>query len=123
MKGTSLPISFIACEARGAVRHAFSLVDDKVSVTRQVHLRAQVHVDAAPALKLVSARGTVWNTAVLMEIVEAGRAGHVIVGLGAAAQALAVATLPLVCTGKLAVIWTNWRRQRKTGKRSVFGWV
>lgn len=98
-------------------------MDDKVIVTGQVHLRAQVRGDAAPALKLVSARGTVWNTAVLMEIVEAGRAGHVVVGLSAAAQALAVATLPLVCTGKLAVIWANWRRQRQTGKRSVFGWV
>lgn len=116
MKCPSLPISLIACEARGAVGHTFSPVDDKVSVTGQVHLRAQVHVDAAPALKLVSAWGTVWHTAIFVVVVEAGIAGHVVVGFRTAAQALAVATLPHVCAGKLAVFWANWRRQRKMGK-------
>ncbi len=121
VKGTSLPISLVACEARGAVGHTFSPVDDKVSVTGQVHLRAQVHGDAAPALKLVRARGTVWHTATLVLVVEAGGAGHVVVGFSAAAQALAVATLPLVCAGEFAVFWAYWRRQREMGKRSVLG--
>ena len=121
MKGTSLPISLIACEARGAVGHTFSPVDDKVSVTGQVHLRAQFHGDAAPALKLVSARGAVWHTSVLVEVVEAARAGRFIVGFSTATQALAVATLPLVCTGKLAVLWAYWRRQRKKGGEVSFG--
>lgn len=121
MKGTSLPITLVACETGGAVGHTFSPVDDKVRVAGQVHLRTGVQGNAAPALKLVSVCGTVWYTAIVMVVVEAGRAGHVIVGFSAAAKALAVATLPLVCTGMLAVFWTYWRRQRKTGKRSVLG--
>lgn len=56
-----------------------------------------------------------------MVVVEAGGAGHVVVGLGAGAQTLAVATLPLVRAGKLAVFWAYWRRRRKMGKRSVWG--
>ena len=123
VKGTSLPISLVACEARGAVGHTFSPVDDKVSVARQVHLRAQVHGDAAPALKFVSVWRTVWHAAALVVVVQAGGAGHVVVGLGAAAQALAVATLPLVCAGQFTMLRTHWRRQRKMGKRSVFGWM
>lgn len=121
MKAPSLPISLVALEARGAVWHTFSPVDDEVSLTGQVHLRAQLHGDAAPALKLVSARGTLRHTAILVQVVEAGVTGRVIVGFGAATQALAVATLPLVCTSKLAVFWTHWRRQQKIGKRSVLG--
>lgn len=117
----SLPISLVLREAGGAVGHAFSPVDDKVIVVLQVHFRAQVHGDAAPALKLERVCGTVRHTATLVVVVEAGGAGHVVVGFGAAAQALAVATLPLVCTGKLAVVWAYWRRQRKMGKRSVLG--
>lgn len=92
-----------------------------MGVAGQVHLRAQVHGDAAPALKLVSVWGTVWYTAILVVVVEAGGAGHVVVGFSTAAQALAVATLPLVCTGKLAVVWAYWRTQTETGKRSVLG--
>ena len=107
MKGTSLPISLVACEAGGAVEHTFSPVDDKVRFAGQVHLTAQVHGDAAPALELVSAGGAVWHAAVLVEVVEAGGTGHVVVGFSAAAQALAVATLPLVGTGVLAVFWAN----------------
>lgn len=120
MKGTSLPISLVACEARGAVGHTLSPVDDKVSVAGQVHLGAQVHGDAAPALELVSVWGTVLHAATLVVVVDAAGAGHVVVGFGAAAQALAVATLALVCAGKLAVVWAYWRRQRKMGKRLVF---
>lgn len=119
VKGTSLPISLVACETGGAVGHTFSPVDDKVGVACQVHLGARVQGDTAPALKLISACGTVWDTAIIVVVVEAGRAGHVVVGFSAAAQALAVATLPLVCTGMLAVVWTHWRRHRKMGKRSV----
>lgn len=55
MKAVSLPISLVAFEAGGAVGHTFSPVDDEVSVAEQVHLRAHLHGDAAPALKLVSA--------------------------------------------------------------------
>lgn len=111
--GASLPISFVACEARGAVEHTFSPVDDKVSVPGQVNLRAQFHSDATPALKLISAWGTVWHTATLVLVMDAGGAGHVVVGFSAAAKALAVATHPFVCTGKLAVFWAYWRRWRK----------
>lgn len=121
VKGTSLPISLVACEARGAVGHTFSPVDDKVSVAGQVHLGAQVHGDAAPALELVSVWGTVWHTVTLVVVVEAAGAGHVVVGFSTASQALAVATLSLVCTGKLAVFWAYWRRQRKVWKRTVLG--
>lgn len=74
-----------------------------MSITGQVHLRAQIHGDAAPAFEHVSAHGTVRYAAILVVVVEAGRAGHVVVGFSAAPQALAVATLPLVCAGKLAV--------------------
>lgn len=102
----SLPISLVAFEARGAVRHTFSPVDDEVSVTEQVHLRAHLHGDAAPALKLVSARGTVRHAAILMQVVEAGRTGHVVVGFSTASQALTMATLPLVRTSKIAVSGT-----------------
>ncbi len=84
-------------------------------------MRAQVHGDAAPALKLVSVWGTVWHAAALVVVVEAGGARHVVVGFSAAAQALAVTTLPLVCAGELAVFWAHWRRERKMGKRSVLG--
>lgn len=119
----SLPISLVAGEARGAVGHALSPVDDEVSVAGQVHLGAQVHGDAAPALEFVSVPGTVRHTATLVVIVEAGGARHVVVGFRAAAQALAVAALPLVCAGELAVLWAYWRRQRKMGKRSVLGGV
>ena len=112
MKGTSLPISLVACEAGGAFRHALSSVDDKVDVAGQVHASAEVHGDATPALKLVGARGTVRHAAALVVVVEAAGAGHVVARLGAASQALAVAALPLVRAGILAVVWANWRRQR-----------
>lgn len=111
----SLPIGLVACEAGRAVRHTFTPVEDKVIVTGKVHLRAQVHGDAAPALELVSVRGTVGHAAILVEVVQAGGAGRVAVGLGAAAQALAVATLPLVCAGMTAVFRAHWRRNRNMG--------
>lgn len=98
MKGVFLLICLVACEAGGAFWHAFSPVDDKLSVAEQVHLRAQVHGDATPALELVGARRAVLHTAALVVVVEAGRARHVVVGLSAATQALAVATLALVRT-------------------------
>lgn len=122
-RGTSLPISLVACEAGGAFGHALSPVDDKVHVYGQVHLGAQVHGDAAPALELVGVRGTVWYATTLVVVVEAGGAGHVVVGLGAAAQALAVATLPFVRAGELAVVRAHWRRQRKDGREVRFGWI
>lgn len=84
---------------------------------------AQVHGDAAPALKLVSVWGTVRHTVTLVVVVEAARAGRVVVGFSTAAQALAVTTLPLVCAGKLAVFGAYWRKWRKMRKRSVLiGW-
>lgn len=70
-------------------------------------MRAQVHGDAAPALELVGARGAVLHAAALVVVVEAGGARHVVVGFRAAAQALAVATLTLVCTGQRATFRTN----------------
>lgn len=99
MKGASLLICFVACEARRAIGHAFSPMDDKLSVAEQVHLGAQVHGDAAPPLKHVGARRAVLHATALVVEVEAGGARHVVVGFGAAAQALAVATLALVRTG------------------------
>lgn len=71
-------------------------------------MRAHVHGDAAPALELVGARGAVLHAAALVVVVEAGGARHVIVGFSAAAQALAVATLALVCTGERATFRTYW---------------
>lgn len=71
-------------------------------------MRAQVHGDAAPALELVGARGAVLHAAALVVVVEAGGARHVVVGFSAAAQALAVATLALVCTGECATFRTYW---------------
>lgn len=71
-------------------------------------MRAQVHGDAAPALELVGARGTVLHAAALVVVVEAGGARHIVVGLSAAAQALAVAALALVCTGECATFRTHW---------------
>lgn len=71
-------------------------------------MRAQVHGDAAPALELVGARGAVLHAAALVVVVQAGGARHVVVGLGAAAQALAVATLALVCAGEWAALRTHW---------------
>lgn len=115
MKGASLRICLIACEAGGAFGHAFSPVDDKLSVVEQVHLRAQIHGDAAPALELVGARRAVLHAAALVVVVEAGGARHVVVGLGAAAQALAVAALALVRAGQLAALRTDW------GDRGVRG--
>lgn len=107
MKGASLRICLVAREAGGAFGHAFSPVDDKLSVVEQVHLRAQIHGDAAPALELVSARRAVLHAAALVVVVEAGRARHVVVGLSAAAQALAVAALALVRAGELAALRTD----------------
>ena len=98
-------------------------MDDKVHVNGQVHLGAQVHGDAAPALELVGVRGTVWYAVTLVVVVEAGGAGHVVVGLGAAAQALAVATLPFVRAGELAVVRAHCRRQREDGREVSFGCV
>lgn len=118
----SVPISLVAREAGGAVRHTFSPVDDKVDVAGQVHACTQVHGDAAPALELVCVRGTVWNTATRVVVVEAGGAGRVAVGLSTATQALAVATLALVCTCMLAAVWADWRREReRDGGRGHFG--
>lgn len=94
-------------------------MDDEGSIAGQVHLGAQVHGDAAPALKLVGVWGTVRHAAILVVVVEAAGARHVVVGFGAAAQALAVATLPLVCTGQLAVFGAYWGKVRETGRRSV----
>lgn len=88
-------------------------MNDKLSVARQVHLRAQVHGDAAPALELVGVQRTVLHTAALMVVVEAGGARHVVVRFGTAAQALTMATLSLICAGKLAVFWAYWRRERE----------
>lgn len=107
MKDSSLPITLVTCEARGTVEHTLSVVDDKVKIAGQMHLSTQVHGNAAPALKLVGARGTVWDTPTLVVVVEAGGAGHVVVGFGAATEALAVATLPLVCTGKPTLLRAN----------------
>lgn len=119
MKDTSLLICLVACEAGGALEDAFSPVDDKLSVAEQVHLRAQVHGDAAPSLKFVGALGAVLHAAALVVVVEAGGARHVVVGFGAAAQALAVATLALVCTGERATFRTYCRdRQRGGGQMS-----
>lgn len=55
------------------------------------------------------------HAAALVVVVEAGGARHVVVGFGAAAQALAVATLALVCAGKFAAFRTYW------GDREVGG--
>lgn len=92
-------------------------MDNKVVVAGQVHLGAQVQGDAAPALELVGARRAVGHAAALVVGVQAGRAGHVVAGLRAAAQALAVATLSAVGAGQPAVGRANWRRQRKTEVR------
>lgn len=75
-------------------------------------MRAQVHGNAAPALELVGVRGAVWHAAALVVVVEAGGAGPVVVRLDAAAQALAVATLPPFCAGKLAAIGAHWGREK-----------
>lgn len=107
-KGTSLLIRLVACEAGGALGHALPPVDDELRVAEEVHLRAQVHGDAAPALELVGARGAVLHAAALVVVVQAGGARHVVVGLGAAAQALAVAALALVCAGERAALRTHW---------------
>lgn len=71
-------------------------------------MKAQVHGDAAPTLELVGARGAVLHAAAFVVVVEAGGARHVVVGFSAAAQALAVATLALVCTGEFATFRTYW---------------
>lgn len=82
-------------------------MNDKVSITWQVRLGAHLKCDAAPALKLVRAWWAVWHAALIVEIVEADGAGPVAVGLAAATQTLAVAALPVVCTGQLALIWAH----------------
>lgn len=87
-------------------------------IVGQVHLRAQVQGDAAPALKPVGSRGAVGHAATLMVVVNAGRAGHVVVRFGAAAQALAVATVPLVGACQLALLRTDWGGQRNRRNRS-----
>lgn len=79
-------------------------------------MRAQVHGDAAPALELVGSRGAVLHAAALMVVVEAGGARHVVVGFGAAAQALAVATLALVCAGERAAFRTHWGDKEVRGE-------
>lgn len=91
-------------------------MNDKVSITWQVRLGAHLKCDAAPALKLVRAWWAVWHAALVVEIVEAGGAGPVVVGLAAAAQALTVAALPVVCAGQLALIWTHWERENNKGR-------
>lgn len=113
MKGTSLLICLVAREAGGAVENALSPVDDKLIVAEKVHLGAQFHGDAAPALEPVGARGAVLHAAALVVVVEAGGARHVVVGLGAAAQALAVATLALVRAGERATLRTHWRERER----------
>lgn len=112
----SLPVGLVARVARRAVKDTLSVVDDKVVVVGQVHLGAQVQGDAAPALVLVGASGAVGHTAALVVVVQAGRAGHVVARLRAAAQALAVATLPAVGAGQPAVGRADWRRQRRRGR-------
>lgn len=82
-------------------------MDDEVRIAGQVHLRAQVHGDAAPALKPVGSRGTVGHAATLVIVVDAGGAGHVVVGFCAAAQALAVATVSPVGARQLALLRTD----------------
>lgn len=79
-------------------------------------MRAQVHGDAAPALEQVGARGAVLHAAALVVVVQAGGARHVVVGLGAAAQALAVATLALVCAGERAALRTHWGDREDRGE-------
>lgn len=83
-------------------------MNDKLRVVEQVHLGAQIHGDTAPALELVGARRAVLHAAALVVVVEAGGARHVVVGLSAAAQALAVAALALVRAGELAALRTDW---------------
>lgn len=117
----SLPIGVVACKAWWAVRHTLPPMDDKVIVPGQVHLGAHIHGDTLPALELEGVMRTVRHTAAFVVVVEAGGAGHVVVRFSAAAKALAVATLPSVCAGELAVIWANWRRQKKRAEISLGG--
>lgn len=80
---------------------------------------AKVHGDAAPALKLVRVGRAVGHATAFVVVVEAGGARGVTVGFGAAAQALAVATLALVGACLLAVAGTYWRRHREDGGKRL----
>ena len=86
-----------------------------------MHFRALLHGNAAPALELVGVRRAVWHAAALVVVVEAGGAGPVIVRLGAAAQALVVATLPPFCAGKLAAIRAHLGERERERERQGGG--
>lgn len=60
---------------------------------REVHFGAELHADAAPALKLVGAWWAGGHAAPLVVVMHAGGAGRIAAGERAAAQALGVAAL------------------------------
>lgn len=78
-----------------------------MSVSGQMELGAQIHGDAAPALEHVRVRGALRDAAALVVVMEARSAGHVVVGLRAAPQALAMAALAPVRACVLAAVRAN----------------
>lgn len=110
-----VPLVLITCEAGRAVSHTLSFVDHETVIIGQVDLGAEVHGDATPALKLVRVRRAVLHAAALVIVVLAGGAGPVVVGHGAAAQALGVTALARISTRPLSTLRTNWREN--TGRK------
>lgn len=82
---------------------------------RQVHFGAELHADAAPALKPVGARWALGHAAPVMMVMHAGGAGRITAGERAAAQALGVAALTVHRASlPSTLLWALWRAQKST---------
>lgn len=87
-------------------------MDDERVRIREVHFGAELHTDAAPALKLVGSRGAFGHAAPVVVVVHAGGAGRITVGQRAAAQALGVAALSIHCASSPSTpLWALWRER------------
>lgn len=74
---------------------------------RKVHLGAEVHADAAPALEPVGAGRALGHAAPVVVVVHAGGAGSVAASARAAAQALGVAALAVRrASSPSTLVWT-----------------
>lgn len=96
-------------------RHALFPVDDETVKIREVHFRAELWCDTAPTLKLVGARWAVGYAASFVGVMHTGSTCCITSRDCAAAQALGVAAFTIHCAClPCTLLWTLWRRQRKT---------
>lgn len=78
-----------------------------------MHFGAELHADAAPALKLVGAWWALGHAAPLMVVMHAGGAGRIAGRERAAAQALGVAALAIQrASSPSTLLWALWRTQK-----------